>query len=125
MYDELAKQLREQGNWLGFTERLRDLFVKAADAIEELSHSVDLLGNANKSLMAAVPEWRRVEEKPPAKVGDPNYTGYLVYANGYYQVADYTTDKYDNFPYFYVNGEYEPGVTHFMPLPKPPKEGKP
>ena len=39
--EELVKQLREEGNWLGFTDWLRDLFIKAADAIEELQQTVD------------------------------------------------------------------------------------
>ena len=67
-------------------------------------------------------KWISVKETPPLKVGDDGYNGYLVYANGYYEVADYTIDKFDNIPYFHVNGEYEPDVTHYMPLPAPPKE---
>ena len=66
--------------------------------------------------------WIPVTETPPLKVGDDGYNGYLVYSDGYYQVADYTVDKFDNVPYFHVNGEYEPGVTHWMLLPEPPKE---
>ena len=68
------------------------------------------------------PCWIPVTEQPPLKVGDDGYNGYLVFANGYYEVADYTTDKFDNAPHFHVNGEYESTVTHFMPLPEPPKE---
>ena len=68
------------------------------------------------------PKWISVTEQPPLKVGDDGYNGYLVFANGYYEVADYTTDKFDNIPYFHVDGEYESDVTHWMPLPKPPKE---
>jgi hypothetical protein len=56
------------------------------------------------------------------KAGDDGYNGYLIYANGYYEIANYTTDKFDNAPYFYVDGEYETDVTHFMPLSEPPKE---
>ena len=63
-----------------------------------------------------------VTEEPSLKVGDNGYNGYLVYANGYYEVADYTTDKFDNVPYFHVDGEWEPDVTHYMPLPPPPTE---
>lgn len=66
--------------------------------------------------------WHPVTEAPRYKVGDEGYNGYLVYANGYYEVADYTTEKFDNVPYFHVDGEYEPDVTHWMPLPQPPKE---
>ena len=68
------------------------------------------------------PRWIPVMEKPPLKVGDDGYNGYLVYANGYYAVADYTVDKFDDVPYFYVDGEYEPDVTHYMSLPASPRE---
>lgn len=68
------------------------------------------------------PRWIPATEEPPLKVGDDGYNGYLVYANGYYEVADYTVDKFDNVPYFHVDGEYEYGVTHYMPLPEPPEE---
>ena len=103
MNDELVKRLREHNGWA-----LNETLDEAADAIEQLQ--------------ALVPRWIPVTEKPPLKVGDDGYNGYLVYANGYYEVADYTTDKFDNVPYFHVNGEYEPDVTHYMPLPEPPKE---
>ena len=103
MNDELVKRLREHNGWA-----LNETLDEAADAIEQLQ--------------ALVPRWIPVTEKPPLKVGDDGYNGYLVYANGYYEVADYTTDKLDNAPYFHVNGEYEPDVTHWMPLPEPPKE---
>ena len=103
MYEELAKALRDDNACLAIKTAH-----EAADAIEQLQ--------------ALVPRWIPVTEEPPLKVGDDGYNGYLVYANGYYEVADYTTDKLDNAPYFHVNGEYEPDVTHWMPLPEPPKE---
>ena len=68
------------------------------------------------------PKWRSVVEAPPTRVGDDGYTGYLVYSDGYIQTADYTIDGFDDVPYFHVNGEYEPNVTHWMPLPRPPLE---
>lgn len=37
MYEPLIKKLKEQGNWLGYTEWTRDTFLQAADAIEKLS----------------------------------------------------------------------------------------
>ena len=116
MYDELVKRLRDAAKMsealavlLPHSEgnAVAKLHRDAADAIEELSK----------------PRWIPVTEEPPLKVGDDGYNGYLVYANGYYEVADYTTDKFDNVPCFHVDGEYEPDVTHYMPLPEPPKEG--
>ena len=146
MYDELIRVLRHCGNpnvsckgcsdahdcigadgaWeIGAMANMR----AAADAIEELipfkkqvEKGMGLLDKANELLNAVKPRWIPVTEEPSLKVGDDGYNGYLVYANGYYEVADYTTDKFDNVPYFHVNGEYEPDVTHFMPLPAPPQE---
>lgn len=108
MYGELVKRLHRCASEAAVVTDAELMIVArdAADAIEELSK----------------PRWIPVTEQPPLKVGDDGYNGYLVYANGYYEVADYTTDKFDNVPYFHVNGEYEPGVTHFMSLPEPPKE---
>ena len=99
---------------------------EAADAIKSMREMVATayMENANiiQSYEDSKPRWIPVTEEPPFKVGDDGYNGYLVYADGYYAVADYTIDKFDNIPYFYVNGECEPGVTHYMPLPEPPKE---
>ncbi len=66
--------------------------------------------------------WISVEETPPKKVGDDGYTGYLVYANGYYEIADYAPEKLFGIYEFHVDGEYEPNIVAFMPLPEPPKE---
>lgn len=117
--DELVKRLhRYSENCVAYKldADFADAVQQAADAIEGLSHAVDQMTEWRKNL------WIPVTEEPPLKVGDDGYNGYLVYANGYYEVADYTTDKFDNVPYFYVDGEYEPDVTHWMPLPEPPKE---
>ena len=98
----------------------------AADAIEELLKENAELDNSGRVLMAAfarlkekVPKWISVEERLP----EPGQ-GVLVYDDcEYMSVADYTHDKHFPTVYeFHVNGEYEPGVTHWMPLPEPPKE---
>lgn len=132
MYDELIKRLRDaakmsealsvllphsDGNAVAKLQR------EAADAIEELSRENESLAKSvNEASEILRKRWIPVTETPPRKVGDDGYNGYLVYANGYYEVADYTTDKLGNVLCFHVNGEYEPDVTHFMPLPEPPKE---
>lgn len=127
-YEELAKRLREATGWKNASEHY-SLMKEAADAIEELDAKVIewqeeacRWNNEYYYLLDSMPRWIPVTETPPRKVGDDGYNGYLVYANGYYKVSDYTTDKFDNVPYFHVDGEYEPDVTHYMPLPEPPKE---
>lgn len=132
-YDDLVKRLRDisnsdskiKSNYIGLT------MLQAADAIEELSRfkeecdgCSDKTRSVIEKLQKMIPRWIPVTEEPPLKVGEDGYTGYFVYANGHVEIADYTTDKFDNVPYFYVDGEYEPDVTHWMPQPEPPKEDK-
>lgn len=71
-----------------------------------------------QQLEVQVPKWISVEDRLPEKIA----TGCLVYADGWTQVADWTHDKYGNDWWFYVDGEYDPEITHWMPLPEPPKE---
>lgn len=68
--------------------------------------------------VASMPRWISVEDDLPAAVITPC----LVYFDGDTYIADWSHDKYDNDWWFYVEGEYEPLVTHWMPLPEPPKE---
>ena len=127
--DELIKRLREKAGAFDYDGRpdIACDYERAADVIEQLSNAGSAYGRGwtlgyDAGREENKPRWIPVTEEPPFKVGDGGYNGYLIYANGYYEVADYTTDKFDNVPYFHVNGEYEPDVTHYMPLPEPPKE---
>ena len=127
--DELIKRPREVEEMLKVAQfkEAANLIEQAADAIEELQSDNTALNGTVSNLIQQIvelskPRWIPVTEEPPLKVGDDGYNGYLVYANGHYEVADYETDKFDNVPYFHVNGEYEPDVAHYMPLPEPPKE---
>lgn len=127
-YDDLVKRLREDAREAD-TFKLMEDFFEAADAIEELQKRVDVekafsgVWEENASechvrfqkLLDAFPKWISVKELPAKNVCDDGYTGYLVFSDGYIKVADYTCG-------FYVEGEYDPNVTHYMPLPKPPKE---
>lgn len=129
MYEELIRKLRANGELFQkyIPNAEGEVLLQAADAIEQLSNAGSAYGRGwtlgyNAGREESKPRWIPVMEEPPLKVGDDGYNGYLVYANGYYEVADYTTDKFDNVPYFHVNGEYEADVTHWMPLPEPPKE---
>lgn len=131
MYDELVRRLRicpDYNDGCVNCQHEHDLGCRtttmreAADAIEELSRENESLAKSvNEASEILRKRWIPVTEKPPLKVGDDGYNGYLVYANGYYEIADYVTEKFDNVPYFHVDGEYEPDVTHWMPLPQKPK----
>ena len=119
----------QKDNLRDFDTLLKDLLCcntsTACDGCSRFCDSdrCDNLGNeaaeAIKELLAAVPHWISVEERLP----EPEQ-GVLVFDDcEYMNVGCYTHDKY--FPTlfeFHVNGEYEPGITHWMPLPEQPKE---
>lgn len=85
------------------------------DGICDLTYDME---NYISWLEEKVPRWISVEEALPASVIAPC----LVYADGQIEVVDWSHDKYGNDWWFYVDGEYEIGVTHWMLLPEPPSE---
>ena len=123
MYEELVNDLRENGNnW-------RDpLLLKAADAIEELDAKYnkalqDLVKLANNSPKVdnRFGEWVPVAERLP-KADERDARGYAVpylVMNGWMRVTARRTKDY--WVLFGVGTVLE-YVTHWMPLPEPPKE---
>lgn len=61
-------------------------------------------------------EWISTKEMLPMSHG----TLCLVLSDGIVEVGCWSHDKFGNGEWFYVNGEYEIGVTHWMPIPEPP-----
>lgn len=124
MYEEQVKQLRDKASKLdydGWVDTAASL-EEAANIIEALEFTCDIYEKDYKALWAYVPKWIPVTETPALKVGDKGYPGYLVYANGYYDVADYGVDRLGNGPRFL--NEYDLDITHYMPLPEPPERLK-
>lgn len=140
-----CEECRNCPNAENYYECKQKLALQAADAIEELSRVADAIphvceccigcevetGGCDRAFVLSPkrareylskPRWIPATKAPALKVGDEGYPGYLVYANGYYDVADYAVDRLGNGPSFHVDGEYEPYITHYMPLPEPPKE---
>jgi len=129
MYEELVKQLREEGNWLGFTERLRNLFNNAADAIEELSREVDIDNAAMTAMDAAMPRWISVTERLPdcfdgEEIGNVEWISHgTVYAgcfgrggkwrDAYFRTWNDDTEGID---------AYDAECWRIVTLPEPPKE---
>lgn len=78
----------------------------------------------NSELKELVPKWMSVKDELPSPIhpSDPDYRPYLIIADGYMYVADYSYDKYFETCYsFYVDGEEMTGVTHWCKIPEPPK----
>jgi len=101
MYDELVKRLRERAAWINYGEEYPTEDVKlmtdAADAIEELQ----------------VPKWIPVTERLPTEKGR-----YLTaYADGYVTENDWCFIGLMAVGWCYDRD----AVTHWMPLPEPPK----
>lgn len=71
-----------------------------------------------RQLEVAQPKWISVEEKLPERTAQMC----AIYANGYVQAAEWHKYSWADSWWFYVDGEYEEVVTHWMPLPELPKE---
>ena len=126
MYDEQVKRLREaaisadSGNEI--SESLYSDILQAADAIEELISKLNHADAQIQSLVEAAEErrWIPVEERLPEamqKVLVATYHGGVYFSfmepRGKFVTANNTlADSWC----------WEPSVTHWMPLPEPPKE---
>ena len=112
-YTKLVKELREY--WNDGTDDLRN---RAADAIEELQSSVDgfemnyniqFIEHDGYGEVKFVPKWISVKERLPKNTNHP-WDRVLVYTD---------EQRIMTLPVCKVGWGY---VTHWMPLPTPPKE---
>lgn len=92
--------------------RLSAVYRQAADAIERLEHQIFLADLACKSATASKPRWIPVTERLPKEmetvlVTDGKNVGWSFCVNDYGTMEFYSPWK----------------ITHWMPLPEPPKEG--
>lgn len=122
MYEELVKRLLDisnsdsniKSNYIGLTMK------QAADIIEELSREYESI---EKSLTESVELVRKLQSSRwiPITKRLPDYPGRFMC---YYEVNDYGENGYciDWGMYDPDDGWYVSGVTHWMPLPEPPKE---
>lgn len=105
--DELIKRLREAPNdWYD-----ADLHYEAADAIEQLICEVADEHNARLDAEERQ-RWIPVTERLPEKNGS-----YLVFVYGEVTEMNCWHGKWHR-----LGDDYTKAVTHWMPLPEPPKE---
>lgn len=80
--------------------------------------------DARREIEDAAPQWRRVEEEMPKDYGD-----YLGYADGEVMFLLFNPDTTDKWKWSACDAEGSfdvsvDEVTHWMPLPEPPKEAQ-
>lgn len=127
MYEELVKDLRYLAKVYSICENENtkeyNLAVKAADAIEELSHSKDMafVEKDGRVAIKFVPKWIPVEERLPEHEYGESTSVLTVDLFGVMRVA-----YFDGGNWCCPSGEAlttmrVAPITHWMPLPEPPK----
>ena len=124
MYDELIKRLR----WCASYDPrivIQDCN-EAADAIEELEFACNRYEKDYKDLCAYLPKWIPVTERLPEEKINPytnDFEPIICSTNfGDVRVYKYGTPIGWNEPHFWNGaGIMDWYVTHWMPLPEPPK----
>ena len=124
MYEELIKRLRHDAGQIRkgsafFTAKQADLWDEAADAIEKLVLELDKASNSGGKT-----SWIPVTERLPEKDGPVLVYYGFDHGNGFGKMFTQVLDYYatDRMPRFQNEGMMNLKVTHWMPLPKPPKE---
>lgn len=139
MYEELVKRLREESEierWLQphSANETPKLLNDAADAIEGLSGLVDHYGGETgiKNLqeyaskywdtLAKIPRWVSVSDRLPDNIDEEVLVcneGYGKDGTGFATVAVYNGNGWLE---CWERKQYLACITHWMPLPEPPKE---
>ena len=125
MYDELIKRLIETSVDFGESDHVSVMMIEAANAIEDL---ITALTASNKVIAKSKAKWVPVTERLPdagKKV--------LVFAYGYDTITARMCKKTeDGYPVFeckgydgiYLEMARAGRISHWMPLPEPPKESE-
>ena len=115
MHKELIQRLRETSMDFGEADHVSVMLLEAADAIEELSVVV----RAQKAVLDKFPRWISVAEQLPEKAGK-----YLVCGRWRGKQAKIWVCEFMTLGCLkgWVNSAAYPSVSHWMPIPEPPKE---
>ena len=126
-YSQLVKVLRDHEGWAWYKT-----LIEAADAIEELQKAVseyeedtdvEFVEENGQEYIRFVPKWIPVAKLPPKgeTYGDTTFSVEVLGTEGFTYRKAYYNFKYN----VWVDGNEEqewPSITHWMPLPTPPKE---
>ena len=133
--EKLIEHMRQEAKDYRSGRTLGRAFADAEDVLDEAATALEQLQDENEKLKAEVPRWIPVEERLPEEQGQ-----YIVFVDG-----EVTTDMYcvcdDIERWLCYDGSLNslyldpysseptreppyPRVTHWMPLPSPPKEEK-
>ena len=125
MYDELTGNLRAQATHFSVHDETSLLLLKAADAIEYMNGHAKVLEKVADYWCERVPKWIPVAERLPESV----CKSYLCLTDtGYHCEVRWTNNVYglrksDNkWGWSIADVPQYCNVTHWMPLPEPPKE---
>ena len=122
MYDDIVKRLRDAAKMSDALAVLlphsegnatAKLYREAADAIEEMSRDLDSMNEANIALYGALPNWIPVSERLPEIRKVVLITDGIDVGTGWMNQGWWNTSFADI---------QRDAVTHWMPLPEPPKE---
>lgn len=126
MYEELVKKLREQADYycchMGINSPPAMMFIEAADAIEDLSKTLDEEVEINTALECNMPVWIPVTERLP------EYCRNVIVTDGEYVSMGWLDNYRDRNGTVYIiwyapnSSVNESHISHWMPLPKPPDQ---
>ena len=118
MYEELRGDLAAWATHFHFNDETSLLLCKAADAIEDLSKTLDEEVEINTALECNMPVWIPVTERLPENEEVLCINDYSFYMVGWLHcddVGNYICES---------DSENMYDVTHWMPLPEQPKDGE-